>query len=81
MAMRNKELFNGSGLGGVDDVPFEIDSYLTEIDTGQIDSDYMNSRFEKYLRALKQGDVDEAEIRKILDELHKSFAMLTQEDQ
>jgi len=81
LAMRYKELFGGSGVGSGDDVPFEIDGYLTEIDTGKIDSDYMNSRFEKYLRSLTQDDVDEAEMRKTLDDLHKLFAILTQEEQ
>jgi type I restriction enzyme, R subunit len=81
LAMRYKELFGGSGVGGGDDIPFEIDGYLTEIDTGKIDSDYMNSRFEKFLKILTQDDVDEAEMRKTLDDLHKSFAMLTQEEQ
>jgi len=82
LAMRYKELFGGSGSGGGgDDVPFEIDGYLTEIDTGKIDSDYMNSRFEKFLKILTQDDVDEAEMRKTLDDLHKSFATLTQEEQ
>ncbi|MEN6624178.1 MAG: HsdR family type I site-specific deoxyribonuclease [Smithella sp.] len=82
LAMRYKELFSGSSsVGGSDDVPFEIDGYLTEIDTGKIDSDYMNSRFEKFLKVLKQDDVDEAEMRKTLDDLHKSFAVLTQEEQ
>ncbi|MEH7340854.1 type I restriction endonuclease subunit R, EcoR124 family [Priestia megaterium] len=82
LAMRYKELFGGSGGGGGDDdVPFEIDGYLTEIDTGKIDSDYMNSRFEKFLKILTQDDVDEAEMRKTLDDLHKSFATLTQEEQ
>ncbi|MCP3740582.1 type I restriction endonuclease subunit R, EcoR124 family [Rossellomorea sp. BNER] len=73
LVMRYKELFGGSG----GDVPFEIDGYLTEIDTGKIDSDYMNSRFEKFLKILTQDDVDEAEMRKTLDDLHKSFATLT----
>ncbi|MCM3602465.1 HsdR family type I site-specific deoxyribonuclease [Robertmurraya korlensis] len=81
LAMRYKELFGSSGGGGGDDVPFEIDGYLTEIDTGKIDSDYMNSRFEKFLKILKQDDIDEAEMRKTLDDLHKSFAMLSQEEQ
>ncbi|MFC5530424.1 type I restriction endonuclease subunit R, EcoR124 family [Cohnella yongneupensis] len=81
LAMRYKELFGGSGAGGGDDIPFEIDGYLTEIDTGKIDSDYLNSRFEKYLKILIQADVDVAEIRKTLDDLHKSFAVLTQEEQ
>ncbi len=83
LALRYKELFNDSspGGGGSDDIPFEIDGYLTEIDTGKIDSDYMNSRFEKYLKTLTHDKVDEGEIRETLDELHKSFAMLTQEEQ
>ncbi|BCC50929.1 MULTISPECIES: type I restriction endonuclease subunit R [Bacillaceae] len=81
LVMRYKELFGGNGGGGGDDVPFEIDGYLTEIDTGKIDSDYMNSRFEKFLRILKHDDVDLAEMRKTLDDLHKSFAILTQEEQ
>jgi type I restriction enzyme R subunit len=81
LAMRYKELFSGSGAGGDDDVPFEIAGYLTEIDTGKIDSDYMNSRFEKYLKILTQEQIDEAEMRDTLDDLHKSFARLTQEEQ
>ena len=81
LALRYKELFSSGGGGGGGDVPFEIDGYLTEIDTGKIDSDYMNSRFEKFLKTLTQDDVDEAEKRQTLDDLHKSFAMLTQEEQ
>ena len=83
LALRYKELFNDSSPdgGGGGDIPFEIDGYLTEIDTGKIDSDYMNSRFEKYLKTLTHDNVDEGEIRETLDELHKSFAMLTQEEQ
>lgn len=81
LAMRYKELFGGGGGGGGDDVPFEIVGYLTEIDTGRIDSDYMNSRFDKFQRILTQENVDEAEMRKTLDDLHKSFATLTQEEQ
>ncbi|QGG46830.1 type I restriction endonuclease subunit R [Heliorestis convoluta] len=81
LAMRYKELFSGSGAGGGDDVPFEIDGYLTEIDTGKIDSDYMNSRFEKFLKILTQDHLDETEMRKTLDDLHNSFAILTQEEQ
>ncbi|MFB4330211.1 HsdR family type I site-specific deoxyribonuclease [Paenibacillus sp. CR_12] len=81
LAMRYKELFGSGGGGSGDDVPFEIVGYLTEIDTGRIDSDYMNSRFEKFQRILTQDNVDEAEMRKTLDDLHKSFATLTQEEQ
>ncbi len=37
----------------------------------------MNSRFSKYLKALQDG----TETAAVLDELHKSFATLTQEEQ
>ena len=78
LALRYKELFSGgSGGDGVEDVPYEIDSYLTEINTGVIDANYMNSRFKKYIKALQDG----AETAAVLDELHKSFATLTQEEQ
>jgi len=83
LALRYKELFNDNvgGDGGSESVPFEINGYLTEIDTNVIDADYMNSRFEKYLKTLKQENIDEEQIQQTLDELHKSFATLTQEEQ
>ena len=82
LAQRYKELFNGEGgTGGNDDVPFEIEGYLTEIDTGAIDVEYMNSRFEKFLKLLGQEGIDETQMEQTLDELHKSFATLTQEEQ
>lgn len=79
LALRYKELFSSGGGGGGGYVPFEIDGYLTQIDTGIIDADYMNSRFEKYLKILKGEDSDQ--VQKTLDELHKSFASLTQQEQ
>lgn len=83
LAMRYKELFDKDdpGNSGSEDIPFEIDTYLTEIDTGRIDKDYMNSRFTKYLKLLAQDHVDEEELQQTLNELHKSFAALTQEEQ
>lgn len=77
LALRYKELFSSSGAGPGEDVPYEIDAYLTEINTGVIDADYMNSRFKKYIKALQDG----SETAAVLDELHKSFATLTQEEQ
>lgn len=82
LALRYKELFaGGGGGGGSDDVPYEIDGYLTEIDTGRIDADYMNTRFDKYLKMLGQPGVDPGQVQQTLDEVHKSFAYLTQEEQ
>ena len=78
LLQRYKEL-GGGGSGGGECIPFEIDSHITEIDTGKIDADYMNSRFEKYLKVLQSGDVPAKEAT--LAELHRSFASLSQEDQ
>lgn len=82
LVLRYKELVSkadGSGSDG-GDVPFDISGYLTEIDTGKIDADYMNSRFDKYLKELNDPQ-DVASIETTLNELHKSFASLTQGEQ
>ncbi|RUR97199.1 type I restriction endonuclease subunit R, EcoR124 family [Pectobacterium polaris] len=82
LALRYKELVgkgDGGGAGG-GDVPFDISGYLTEIDTGKIDADYMNSRFDKFLKELNKHQ-DSASIETTLNELHKSFASLTQSEQ
>lgn len=81
LVKRYKELFGpGPGPGG-DDVPYDIDGYLTTIDTDKIDSDYMNSRFEKYLKLLHTHGTGAEELQKAEDELHKTFATLSQEEQ
>lgn len=81
LVMRYKELFgHGPGPGG-EDVPYDIEPSLIEIDTGRIDTNYMNSKFEKYLWILSQPDVSAEEVQKTLDELHKSFAVLSQTEQ
>lgn len=88
LAQRYKELAttpvdptNPVGPGVVPEVPYEIDSYLTEIDTGRIDTAYMNANFEKWLKALHQdGEAGEA-TEKALVALHKSFASLSQDEQ
>lgn len=81
LALRYKELASGGGgTGGGGDVPFDISGYLTEIDTGKIDADYMNSRFDKYLKELNQHK-DHASLELTLNELHKSFSSLTQVEQ
>ena len=58
-----------------------LSGYITEIDTGRIDAAYMNSRFEKYLKNLHQADITEEQLQASLDELHKSFATLRQDEQ
>ncbi|MDB5843004.1 MAG: HsdR-like type restriction modification system protein [Polaromonas sp.] len=78
LLQRYKELGGGSGAGG-EAIAFEIDSHITEIDTGKIDADYMNSRFDKYLKVLQSGNEQAKETT--LAELHRSFSSLSQEEQ
>jgi type I restriction enzyme R subunit len=79
LTLRYKELFSEAGDGDSDDSPYDLTGYLTTIDTDEIDADYMNSRFEKYKKALFSKNPAEAENAKA--ELHKTFASLTQEEQ
>ena len=82
LALRYKELFSDSGEGvRVGDVPYDIDTHLTEINTGAIDVDYMNSRFKKWLKALHSDETTETIKKKVLADLHKTFASLTQDEQ
>lgn len=83
LAQRYKELFQkGEGDMSAPMVPFEIAGYLTEIDTAKIDTDYMNSRFVKYLKLVHQNPPpDKDVVDSALDDLHKTFATLTQEEQ
>ena len=76
---RYKDLFKeepGGGSGGGDEVPFDLRSYINEIETDKIDQNYMNARFEKWLKTI--GGIEEAAA---LEELHHSFATLSKEDQ
>lgn len=75
---RYKDLFkesSGNG-GGSDDIPFDLRSHINEIETDKIDQNYMNARFEKWLKTI--GGIEEAAA---LEELHHSFATLSKEDQ
>lgn len=62
-----------------EDLPYDLAGYITAIDTDDIDADYMNSRFDKYQKALSVGDP--ADVEKTSQELHNTFASLTQEEQ
>lgn len=80
LVLRYKELFNESDDDGVsEDSPYDLDGYITTIDTDEIDADYMDSRFEKYKKALSSGNPADAEAAK--EELHKTFATLSQDEQ
>ena len=77
LATRYKELLSSHTGTGDDDVPYDVDTHLTEINTGAIDKDYLQTRFKKFLKALQEGE----ETSGVLDELHRSFAVLGKEEQ
>lgn len=82
LLQRYKELQTPVGPGDPpEESPYDISSYITEIGTGKIDADYINSRFEKYLK-LKGRDGESQEIvDSALQKVYKSFAMLSEEEQ
>lgn len=84
LIMRYQELAESdppsSRNGSTPEVPFEIDTYITQINTGAIDAQYMNDKFSKYVDARKR-DLPEAELQELLEELHASFARLNSSDQ
>lgn len=83
LVQRYKELFaEGSGGGGSSGgVPFEIETYITEIDTGLIDSAYLDSRFKKFVKAIEHDGANSEQSQATLNDLHQAFASLSQEQQ
>lgn len=87
LALRYKELAKEKPFGDdpdedpVPEAPYDLKGYLVQIDTGHIDEAYMNENFTKWLKALNQDEIDPEELDRLNSELHKSFALLTQDDQ
>jgi type I restriction enzyme R subunit len=82
LAQRYKELARDVDVrADHDDIPFALDGYLTEIDTGHIDVNYMNANFTKWLKKLKGDETSQEELDCLLDDIHRSFGTLTQEQQ
>lgn len=79
LLQRYKELFTAVPSEPGEDSPYDLAGYLTTMDTANIDADYMNSRFEKYKKALNSGNAKDEETAR--EELHTTFATLTQEEQ
>ena len=69
------------GPGPDEEPPYDISSYITEIGTGKIDADYINSRFEKYLKLKNRTGESQEIVTSALQEVYKSFAMLSEEEQ
>lgn len=80
LVQRYKELIDPDGPSNPQGT-YDIKGYITEIDTDKIDADYMNSRFEKYLKLLQTDGNSNDQVLNAKEELHKTFATLSQEDQ
>jgi len=79
LALRYKELFIDATISIGDEMPYDLEGYLTTINTDDIDANYMNSKFEKYRKSLIDGNREATDNAK--EELHKTFATLSQEKQ
>lgn len=77
LLQRYKELSQRTDDGDAPEYPFDIDAYITEIHTEDIDSGYMNFHFNKWILAREKGVEEE----RALQELHQAYASLSQEDQ
>ncbi len=60
-------------------LPYDIESYLTSVSSDTIDSNYMNSKFTKFIKEIYNNNKEAKE--KALEELHRTFGILTQEEQ
>ena len=78
---RYNELFGSGGGDGGDNVPYDVLGFPIPISTGVIDNEYMDSRFEKFKKILRQEGVAGEELEYAKEELHKTFACLSQEEQ
>lgn len=82
LLLRYKELF--SPVTGVDESqipPYDINPTLIVTNADKIDYEYMESKFKKYIKELQIDGSESGLVHKMLNELRKSFASLTQEDQ
>lgn len=80
LVQRYKELIDSDDTSNPQGT-YDIKGYITEIDTDKIDADYMNSRFEKFFKLLQTDGNSNDQVLNAKEELHKTFATLSQEDQ
>ncbi len=81
LLVRYKEIPKGKGGENGNDIPYDVDATIIEINTQQINYEYMNSRFKKFLKDLSQPNITEEKLEQIRTEFSKSFSILSVEDQ
>lgn len=83
LLQRYRELFEGGGEGGDPKEAWEytIDTYITETGTGTINADYINSKFQRFVKNLYTEGPGSEMTKTAFEELCKTFATLSQKDQ
>lgn len=80
LLQRYKELFTEKeSRNNNEDTSYDIVGYLLSTETNKINADYMDSKFKKYLKLLQSEDQDA--IQQAKENLHKTFSLLSQEEQ
>ncbi len=82
LLQRYRELF-GPAVPGEPKDPWEyqIDTYITETGTGTINAEYIDSKFQKFIKNLYTEGAGSEMTKAALEELCKTFATLSQKDQ
>ena len=82
LLQRYRELFEHVGPGEPKDPwEYQIDTYITETGTGTINAEYINSKFQKFIKNLYTEGPGSEMTKAALEELCKTFATLSQKDQ
>ena len=82
LLQRYRELFERTTGGGSDDeFDYPVDTYITETGAGTIDAEYIDSKFQRFIKNLYSTGPGSELTKKALEELHKTFATLSQLDQ
>lgn len=81
LLQRYRELYGPTPPGKDREFDYPEDAYITEIGTGKIDAEYINSKFQKFIKQLYAEGPGSEQTREALKELHKTFATLSQKDQ
>lgn len=81
LKQRYRELFGPVPPGKDRDFDYPEDTYITEVGTGKIDAEYINSKFQKFVKNLYAEGPGSEQTKAALKELHKTFASLSQNDQ
>ncbi len=82
LLQRYRELFTGGSTGDPKDTwEYAIDTYITETGTGTIDAEYIDSKFQKFVKNLYAEGPGSELTKSAVEDLCKTFATLSQKDQ